>query len=368
MNEKWMSYRVVHSRGGIRLVNEYGPPVKILPISKNGKIATFEIPTYAALLDSSKQINVPVIGVEFYSYADQFEGKDIPEWRSYCKTSKNVWSNEEGVQLWSDIGTGAHKAKNGRLWDLGSRISQQLRVSAWRLKELSNSYNYQLLSIIDENGFCHEKKFMNGFTWLCYMSIQSFLVDVCILRDYLSEYAANFVFENLAGTKLPNITTLSGLRKHMLNKGKLEDPLFIELQQITENDGWLKMLSAYRDLVIHSAPLAHAEKKLYAISRTISIPDGELPAICCPIPRNPHGISTARSNGSMFKDFEEQWNKYVGLTLDEGTHIDGLDYCHEVLGYMSELANNLASRSPVKPQMVVIDKSNIIGDIKITRR
>lgn len=365
MEEEWRSCRVIHSLGGIRLINEYGPPVKIFPNAVNGKIATFETPSYEALFGRSEKIGLPIIGVEFYTHPGQFDGKDIPEWRAFYRSSNTVWGNEEGARLWSDIGTGAHKVKSGRLWDVGSRISQQLRVCGWRLKELSVSYNSQLLSVAEGKDFTTSTRFMNGFTWLCYMSIQSFLIDICILRDYLAEYAACFVFDRAQDKKHMNITTLSGLKKHIIKNN--DDPIAKELDVISGDDGWLKVLGAYRDLVVHSAPLAQAERKLYAITKTAKIPGGELPYICCPIPKNPQEISASRASGSIFKDFEEQFNKYVGIGEKDEHYVDGLDYCHEVLGLMSRLANSLASKSPVKPQMMVFDSSNIIGDVKISR-
>ncbi|QSX40137.1 hypothetical protein [Shewanella cyperi] len=368
MGAEWRSIRVAHSLGGIRVVNEYGPPVEILPKAVNGKLASFETPTYAALYSMSESIGLPILGVEFFTHSGQFNGKDIPEWRSFYRANNTVWGNAESARLWSDIGTGAHKARNGRLWDVGSRISQQLKVCGWRLKELSDSYHAQLVSVSEDKDFNSNTRFMNGYTWLCYLSIQSFLIDICILRDYLSEFAANFVFDRVESKKHINITTLSGLKKHVLNNQELEDPIAIELNLMTSDMGWLKQLGDYRDLVVHSAPLAQAERKLYAITKKIEIPGGELPYICCPIPSNPHKISASRANGSLFENFEEQFKKYVGAGEEENDYIDGLEYCHEVLGLMSCLANVLGSRSPVKPQMMVFNSSNIIGDVKISNR
>lgn len=367
MDKKWLAFRVVHSLGGIRLVNEYGPPVKIIPNAINGKAASFKIASYGALFNSTEKIGLPIIGVEFFTHSGQFKGTDIPEWLSYYKFGESVWANEEGIRLWSNIGTGAHKAKNGHLWDLGSRVSQQLRVCARRLNELSNSYNSQLLSVSEEKDFTKNNRFMNGYTWLCYLSIQSFLVDICILRDYLAEFAASYVFELPSEKKHLKITTISGLKKHCINDTNSNDPLAQELKDITSEDGWLKELGEYRDLVVHSAPLARAERKLFAIRKTREISGGEIPCISCPIPLNPQEISASRANGSMFKDFEEQFNRYVGAGKNDNEFIDGLEYCHNALGRMSLLANSLAKRSPVKPQMMVFDKTNIIGDVQVIR-
>ena len=364
MNKKWLSVRVVHTTGGIRLINEKDPLVRIHPNSVQNKVATFETPEYGTLFESIESLRLPIIGVEFYSYSYQFEGKDLPEWRVYARNSNTVWGNEEGVMLWSNIGTGAHENKNGRLWDVASRISYQLSVCAWRLKELSDSYNSQLISKVSKNDFTNGTRFTDGFTWLCYMAIQSFLVDVCILRDYLSEFAAHFIFHSFVNEKIPNITSLSGLRKIILKKHTSDDELFIEFNQIIEDYGWLKELGEYRDLVVHSAPLAQAEKRLFAVCNTVSINGGELPAISCPLPKNPMGIAVSRAKGTLFEDFEKQFNLFVGASNKEEPHMDGLEYCHSVMTNISDLANKLATRTPVKPKMKVFDNSNIISEFK----
>ncbi len=364
MNKEWLSVRIVHTKGGIRLINENSPLVRIHPETVNNKVGTFKTPNYGALFDSIESLTLPIIGVEFYSYSHQFEGKDLPEWRVYARNRLTVWDNENAAILWSNIGTGAHENRNGRLWDVASRISHQLRVCAWRLKELSDSYNNQLISKISKNNYKNGSRFSDGFTWLCYMAIDSFLVDVCILRDYLSEYAAHYVFNLFVDEKLPNVTSLSGLRKYILKKATSNDELFIEFNKITEEDGWLKDLGGYRDLVVHSAPLAQAEKRLFAICDSVSINGGELPAISCPIPKKPMDIAASRASGSLFEDFEKQFELFVGMTNKKEPQIDGLEYCHSVMANISKLANKLAARTPVKPKVKVFDKSNIIGEFK----
>ena len=206
---------------------------------------------------------------------------------------------------------------------------------------------------------------MNGFTWICYMAIQAFLVDACILRDYLAEYAARFVFDQNSGPEHPLIATMAGLRKKLLNKANAEDPLVYELQTITDDEGWLKKLGAYRDLVVHSAPLLQAEGQLSAVKGTVKTPIGEIPFIHCPIPRNPEAIKKHRSNGSIFQNFEDQLKRFVEASMATGDNIDGLEYCHKTLGQISRLADRLAHRSPVEPQIPAFDESDLIGEIKI---
>lgn len=365
MQNGWESLRVVHSKGGLRIINEYSSLVKIYPHVLDENQVTFNIASYHDFFPITQTYKLPIIGVEFYIDSRHFEGNELPEWRVFSSMSSNPWMNNDGAQLWSDIATSAYKHKYGELLDISLRISYQLRVSAWKLKQISVSYHNQLRGKIKNKTFKNNEQFDDSFTWLCYLSIQSSLVEMCILRDYLSEYTAHCVFNNLLSDTSSRIATFSSFRKCILNKNQLDDALFLELKQISEGSGWLKNLGEYRDLVVHSAPLTHAENRIFAICKSIEFDGVELPTVCCPIPPNPMKISKLRAKGALFEDFEEQLKIYSNLNEEHGPFIDGLEYCHTTLNRMSELAVKLAERSPVEPQRMVFDKSNIIGEVRI---
>ena len=69
------------------------------------------------------------------------------------------------------------------------------------------------------------KRFEDGFTKLAYIAIQSHLVDACILRDYLAEFLAGFVWPPAPGGASPQTTALSGLLKRVLPGVARPDPL-----------------------------------------------------------------------------------------------------------------------------------------------
>src|SRR5438105_3706009 len=90
------------------------------------------------------------------------------------------------TEIWRQIAHAAFKAKRGRLWDSASRIAHQLRVCGWRLRQVSEAYRDQLWARSDGK-FAAGQHFQDQFTWLVYLAIQSFLLDACILRDYIAE-------------------------------------------------------------------------------------------------------------------------------------------------------------------------------------
>jgi hypothetical protein len=289
-----------------------------------------------------------------------------PNWRSYCSTEKTSWPTEEASQKWRNIGHAGFKRKDGMLWDTASRIGHQLRVCNWRLREISEAYSNQLLARLKQNDFKIGTRFEDGFTWLTYLSLQSFLVDACILRDYLSEFAAEYIYKPIIDLKNQRITAMGTLKKKVLNKISDPDTLTKELQIATDDNGWLTLLGNYRDLVVHSAPLAQAKVKLFSLCDQLSVADGaHMPILRCPIPESPARILSARSTGEHFSDFENQFNSFAKAATGDIPVVDGIEYASTVLGKLAGLAEEIAGKSPVAPEMMVFDSSNIIGGVKV---
>ena len=63
--------------------------------------------------------------------------------------------------------------------------------------------------------------FEDGFTRLVYLSIHSYLIDACILRDYLAEFIINYIIK--WDHKGFIVSTMAGLKKHILDKNSYED-------------------------------------------------------------------------------------------------------------------------------------------------
>ena len=120
--------------------------------------------------------------------------------------------------------------------------------------------------------------------------------------------------------------------------------------------------------MVHSAPIAQAEKRLFAICDELPIDENvSIPIIRCPIPENPSIISSHRAKGNQFENFEMQFKLFVKTMETDAPQKDGLEYCHCSLGKISKLASKLANRTPVKPKMFVFDKSNIKSEVKIKK-
>jgi len=361
MDNKWPAARIVHLAGGCRAINDHGPSVRFLP----NAIDAIHVSTYGAIYGILESLGFRIIGVDFYSHVSEVEGTVPPNWRSHYRTGKTPWPTEETAQVWRNIGNAGFTRKDGFLWDTASRIGHQLRVCDWRLRDVSEAYSNQLQAQL-KSDFKVGTRFEDGFTWLTYLSLQSFLVDACILRDYLSEFAAAYIYRPMLGSGNLRITTMGGLKKKVLNKIPDHDPLTAELQTAAGDNGWLTVLGNYRDLVIHAAPLTQAKSKQFSLCDNLRVMGSKsMPIIRCPIPENPATILSARSTGDHFGDFESQFNTFAKAAAGDIRMIDGMDYASGALGRLSVLANKIAEKSPVAPEMMVFDSSNIIGGINI---
>ena len=368
VNQNWPASRIVHLIGGCRAINNRGPIVNFDPPTLKGKQRQFQLTKYGAIFHSLESTGAVVIGVDFYSHVLEAKGIVPPNWRSYHRTKTTSWPAEETAQKWRNIGHAAFKQKNGKLWDIGSRIGHQLRVCAWRLREISEAYSNQLFSRTELKDFKVGQRFEDGFTWLSYLAIQSYLVDACILRDYLSEFMFEYIYKDMVDFGNLKITAMGTFKKKLLDKLTESDNFTQELKQATSKEGWITLLGNYRDIVVHSAPLAQAGRKLYSVCEKLKLVDGEeLPIIRCPIPENPARILTSRSTDSHFQDFDKQFKIFIDAAKGDMPVIDGLEYASDSLGKLAILSDRIAAKSPIGPEMPVFDSSNIIGEIKITK-
>ncbi|TRO12676.1 hypothetical protein EQ826_23320 [Ectopseudomonas mendocina] len=255
------------------------------------------------------------------------------------------------------------KKKEAELCDVAARISHQLKACEWRLRQLSESYNDLLNSRIKDGRFKDGERFANGYTALSYLSVQSYLVDVCILRDYLSEFYWLMTYKGKDGGGSKR-TTLGGLCK-IWKKDSPSDKAGLELKASATEGGWLYELGAYRDLVVHSAPLAKADRTLYAVCQSLEMTQGQrLPAIKLPLPNDPSGIAGGRSSGSYFEDPELNFARFSNALENYESAKDALEYAHLTMQLMGALANSMSKLSPVSPEIPVITRDDIIGDVK----
>jgi len=364
--QNWpVAIRIIHLKGGARAINNPGPTVIIRPQTIDGKELKLQLKTYGSIFSNLEALGFDIIGTDFYTNDSEIEGNAPPQWQPFHRQQETVWPTTKVTQLWRQIAHASLKKEKGYLWDISSRIAHQLRVVGWRLREISEIYHLQLRSRVNRGDFEEGIMFEDRNTWFIYNALQTFLVDACILRDYMAEFAGNAIFRERYKITKKSITSISGLIENVLNKISEPDPLLIQFKVSTNNGGWIKTLGNYRNLIVHSAPLAYAEKKLFIVCRTYKIKQNtKLPAIHCPIPDDPGHIQESRAKGIHFENFSDQFDKFTKAVRGEIPSLDGIDYAHMVLRYLVDFSKMLAEESPIMPEKIVINKSDIIEPIK----
>jgi hypothetical protein len=220
------------------------------------------------------------------------------------------------------------------------------------LRQISG-YGQQIQSLVENGDFEHGRRSADLFTWEGYLSIQSYLVDACVLRDYFAEFVA-LVLEQRRELVGVRITAMAALCKNYLRKPGAVGPFVEQLKAATAYGGWLHNLGQYRDLVVHAAPLASADRHLYALCQALDLSNGEtLPSVKLPIPGDPGAISGKRSNGHFFSDPDMSFARFSYALDDPEGAIDGLQYAHLSFGRLVQLSSNLLVQSPVPPTMPV---------------
>lgn len=362
----WPAVRSIHLQGGCRS-NDVENMLHLDPVASNGQIASFQTPGYAAAYGLLIKAGFQIIGVDFYMEVEQADGRRLPGWRAYHHIGSTSWPCAEGADTWSFLAHSAIREKNGLLWDVASRISHQLRTCDWRLRQVSECYRDQLWATVRAQGFLDGRRFYDGFTWLGYLAIQAFLVDACVLRDYLAEYRALILAQAGQHAFKDKVTRISSLKRHYLDKVVLSLPVDQLLRQATEPGGWLHLLGSYRDLVVHCAPLARAGRGLYAVCTSLPLDSGmTLPSIKLPVPPDPESIAKSRTSGAYWEDPEQNFARFRNALANPDAALDGLQYSHAVLGQLSLLAVELVAISPVEPEMPVLTDKDII-EVKVVK-
>jgi len=351
---------VIHLPGGLRALQAGSSPLRIDPGSEQGGSLDIHSESGVPVIPQLKKLGLSVIGVRSLSHRWELEGVIPGEWRTFHAGSTKRWISYEGRQKWFEIAHAATKRRLGKLWDIAARISYQIEAYTFRLEETSDQYASQLRSLITRGSFRSGSRFEDILTQRVFLSIQSFLIDACVLRDYLAEFAAVYVYKESA----IRITTAASLIKRVLKDESRNDAISLKLRNATDKHGWLTLLGNYRDLVVHSAPLALAKKRLWVRCEVKSLPDGRaLPCVRFPLPIDPRSILETRSEADVYEDFSALVEEFLGPAENDTASKDALEYMHEVFGNLGMLALELISFSPVPPEIPILTDDDLAGPV-----
>lgn len=353
--------RVVWLTGGLVAVNEpevLDVQLKTGPIGR--RLATLRIPSFSSLFHALNAFGFSVVGTTFVSDSKQLEGIQATEFRAYGNNSDwPVWNT---WQKWRQVVSAANRKCESQLMDVASRISAGLEYSELRLNDLAMSYSEQLHGQVYKRPTKSYQRFRDTNGPAVYKDIHALFWEMAVLRDVLAQFIALFCLSR------SDITTLSSLLKS-LNKLPSTDPVAQEIAGISNRDhlqGWLARFGSYRDCFTHSAPLQLASGFAFAVRDTRTLTNSSrVPQIYHALPEDPDDIRAKRSKGILFNS-PESMNAASARKYDRSREPDALEYLHDSLCRLTDLANRLISRSPIKPEPVILTKDDIIGEITVT--
>lgn len=354
--EEWPALSVVHLDGGLYAVSQADMlTVTIFGGAEKNAAHIFQIRSYQDLYGDLYKLGVLPLGVVFYYHQKQVDGIDPPTSRHvFNLKGRGLSPAEAAAHTWSQIGHAAFSRKDIPLMDLCHRITFELRACVTKWFDIASAYSRTLSGLIREGIFRDGQRFDNGNCFFIHLGIHSLFAELATLRDYLAEVIAQYVLGSQfkhSGAYISKMATLA----NELRKAKIEHPLVPVIRGLTDDQsGWLAEMSAYRNLLIHHAPVSMAEGRAFTMHRAIALRDGVtlLPAVAFYLPAKPHDIKRARARGGQFMTFEGWAAASTQRSPEE--ELEALRYCHRLVGRMADLAMAVADYSPVRPTMMTI--------------
>jgi hypothetical protein len=287
-----------------------------------------------------------------------------PEWRSYASFNDKRWAHVEAGWKWGQISYQAYKKERGHLWDLSKRIQHQISTLNNTFRSLSLAYRGQLNSKIKDD-FKAGDRFENGYSLYIYDAFQHFLFDACMLRDYISEFVFHYVVPSELKARDVHMTTTAKIFNGFYKNREVQSDFDRYFKEICGQDGWLNMLSLYRDLVMHACPLSMPKQQVWIRCEATELLGGKLlPRIVAPIPNDPLALKTERNSFEFFRDFQKQADDFFGKSNNQDTSIDLLEYSCVVMDEFSKLLWLSAEQSPLEGEIMSFGPHNIIGDVR----
>lgn len=360
--------RLCYLGGGLSALDNTGSKT-VLSAGLGGPVLTeFNYPAFDQLFTTLTQLGLLVVGCEFYQDVEEEQGLRPAGFRVFM--SGRGWLVHDTWDKWRQVATSSMRVDQMDVADGAARIAFEMQAVEYRLLALCKAYSNQLRSLAILNELEDYRRFGNLNTGPVIHCVHALFYELAVLRDYLAEFMARFVFRVQRKEERP-ITKMASLRKRLVTK-PVEDPLCSEIIQSTAEEaaepGWLAVLSAYRNLFTHVAPMEQVAVGSFGVQTYIAIKgDARLPILYHPLPANALELVRTRPNGFPFDSFTDWAKASAGLRPNRNEQPDALEYLHATVNRMAELAAKLIARSPVTPERIHIGPEDIIGPITVKR-
>jgi hypothetical protein len=353
--------------GGLVALNNPGGSVQICTGQRSAVLTSFDIERFIDLYSQLWRRGHAVVGCEFYQTPDELRGIDPAQFRVF--EPRIGWRCYDTGTSFRQIANAAMKLDQMALADCAARVAFELQAVEFRVLELCRAYSTQLRGCVSRGEISARRRFSDLNTRAVIHAIHALFYELAVLRDYIADFVAGHILR-LESRKGTPIHSMSGLRKAL--KGKVtDDPLVSAILAGTSTPeegnapGWLAVLSAYRNVFAHLAPLSLAGRGSWAIQDLLATMGSTLPILYYPLPRNPIDLERSRSKGVPFERFEDWLNASAEHQPRRDEEPDALQYLHASTNRMATLASELVKRSPVAPTPIVLTEADLIGPVVV---
>lgn len=315
---------VMHLRGGLRGDLD-DKQFRLFPTGR-GQGASFELDAPAKSLEVMHSLGLFRIGDEEVLVTN---GLPLRIWHPDCPSVAIASWTESPSSRWQGIACSAREAGDKKTADLSQHISFALTAASLRLRDISDSYAFQLEYAL-ANGILGNQKFANLEILTLFLCCHSFLVEACSARDYLGKFLGQHVYGVVANSMANLLKRKSPLPGHPI------EMLLTQANDKASPDGWMTRLTEYRNIITHRAPIGYLGPHPRITFNMMQVnANFLLPEITFEVPDNPFDKST-------------------------GSLCDALQLFHSHHDMLMRFADMVTAHSPYSPTYRSFDESNII--------
>ncbi len=354
--------RVAHLLGGLRARCPGGSAASLNLVGVNESLLDWPLRSPGEFFGWLRWLGLTIVGCDTEIVPSPRPDLEAPLWQSHRTLPGGKGTSLRSRFLWSDLAHGCYEAGNLKLHDLAARVHFSLQATDWRLRELSESYARELSNLVENGKFEDGHRQYTGHTEVLFLALHAFFVESCILRDLLAEYIA--LVSHLRSPKGAAIRSMSALRPVLASVASRFPALVEELTDATnpKSPGWLAELGAYRNLIVHSGPLAMVSHGIFSrgqyLETAVQI---AVPGIELPLPLRPTDLLNERSRGQHLRGSASWLERTFGSPDAETEIVDALAYCAIVLERLTDLSERLVPMSPVSPKPLRLTGSRVDG-------
>jgi hypothetical protein len=221
-------------------------------------------------------------GLNFFGYEEIQQGAlEHPIWEFFYDGKNDEKTNLDFITS----GLGNALKAGGKLDQIGitRNVVFSIRAMLYRLRDVSNAYSEQLTyALAQDVGI--GRRFANLATMNVFLNIHSFLVETGTLRDHLATFLSANVFPSAKASRMAD------LRKH-LERIRCSEPfaqLILKLTDRSDVAGWMARLGAFRNSVVHDAPISAFSDGLAGLTRIpLSVNGNSLSGVSFELPQDP---------------------------------------------------------------------------------